>query len=584
MRNDCLYKQLGITAAWGKCWLSPSQSYMCVIMGKLMQCTPSLIWVIEGACHAAGAKLLTGCMDSLILALSIASVLVLALIAILLPTGKAREEILSPAQQQRQCSIYRAAAERYWRQWHVRRNRRSLIGNAQPATAACQKGTNGLSVQSGTLGPSKRYLTVVFLLYLLLWPSAASLHAIATSASARTVTVSVNMLHTGEVCDSIAQSHFCMRPRYTLVSLAPEEERSCLPNCSMPLHIMSASYTSLGWQHAPSQQEHPLVLRALRQRWTDVPETLFILPCWQIERDLSAHVEHSCLCVDLLLDINVNPRLHALLESVHSALVAIPDNRGLVLLGRTGHGSCVAMAAYTSWLMTSLGKPAILRHLHRDEWPCSSACIESGRYGRHESERKAIWEEWRCLHSFEAVWPHSSSASAAQRSPSRAAGAAPDRASQRQSRQTPTSSSSAGPLAASAVVHRVGDPVRASQRQPGQTSAACSSIGPLAASAVVQRVGDAVGKDTPDSEDMYSSAYWETRWGRQDAGASTDAWWQEWQAWDWSHDSTWSQHPSWSTWTSQQWRDWKSAEQGVPSGSTPTTAPYPDRAHSSRST
>ena len=374
--NDCFYKQMGITAAWGKCWLSQSQSYMCVIMGILMQCMPSLICVNKGACTAAGATLPTGCMDSLILALSIACVLVLALAAILLPTGKAQDDSLSPAQQQRQRSIYRAAAERYRRQWHARRNRRSLLDKMQPAAAAPENNATG---HSSTLGPSKWNFTALFLLYLLLWPSAASLHAMASSALDRSVAMSVSIQHTAEACESLAQSHHSMCPQCTLMSLAPEDTRSCLPNCSMPLHVLSASYTSLGWQNAPSQQEHLLVLRALRQRWADVPETLFILPCWQIERDLSAQVEHSCLCVDLLLDINVNPRLHALLESIHSALVAIPDNRGLVLLGRTGHGSSVAMAAYTTWLMTSLSKPAILRHLHRDEWPCSSACIECGR-------------------------------------------------------------------------------------------------------------------------------------------------------------------------------------------------------------
>ena len=222
-------KQLGITAAWGKCWLSQSQSYMCVIMGILMQCMPSLIWVNEGACEAAGATLLTGCMDSLILALSIACVLVLALVAILLPTGKAQDDFLSPAQQQRQRSIYRAAAERSRRQWHARRNRRSLLDNAHPATAASEKNTTGHSVRSSTLRPSKWHLTAIFLLYLLLWPSAASLHAIATSALDRSVAVSASIRHTGEVCESMAQSHRSMCPRYTLASLAPEEERSCLP-------------------------------------------------------------------------------------------------------------------------------------------------------------------------------------------------------------------------------------------------------------------------------------------------------------------------------------------------------------------
>ena len=239
----------------------------------------------------------------------------LALVAILLPTGKAQEDSLSPAQQQRQRRIYRAAAERYQRQWHKRRNRRSLLDMMQPAAAAPENNATRQSVWSSTLGPSKWNFAALCLLYLLLWPSAALLHAMPFSTLDWSASMSGSTQHAADFCESLAQSHHSLCPRCTLVSLAPADTRSCLPDCNMPLHVLSASYTSLGWHNAPSQQEHPLVLRALRQRWTDVPETLFILPCWQIERDLSAQVEHSCLCVDLLLDINVNPRLHAFATS-----------------------------------------------------------------------------------------------------------------------------------------------------------------------------------------------------------------------------------------------------------------------------
>ena len=211
--------------------------------------------------------------------LSACCVLTLAMIAILLPTREAQDEYLTLAQQQRQRCIHRAATPRSRRQWRKRRNRRSMLCTMHIAGA---RHANLAPLHSGLHRlpePGRWRCTGLLMLSLLLWPSAASLYAMTSSALHQSMTVPLGNQHVTEVSGSLALSQDYMHPPYPLMSLAPDGVRACIPKCSMPLHVLSASYVSLGWQNAPSQQEHPLVLRALRQRWADVPETLFILPC-----------------------------------------------------------------------------------------------------------------------------------------------------------------------------------------------------------------------------------------------------------------------------------------------------------------
>ena len=202
--------------------------------------------------------------------------------------------------------------------------------------------------------------------------------------------------------------------------------------------------------------------------------------------------------MELLLDINVNPRLNGLLDSIHSTLVAMPDDHGLVLLGRTPHGAAVAMASYVAWLLISLHKPAILRHLHRDQWPCPSACSTCGRYGQPESERRSIWAEWRNTHSYEAVWPavvdpaHTPASSATMPS---AAGAA-------------ASSSGLGPA----------------QMGPASSSSVQFLAAGAAARQAMSRAGGA--EEDEEEEDIHASSYWERRWGQTIAEADPDTWWK----------------------------------------------------------